>query len=89
MSSLSTLNDAADRVGIRLAPRAGRDRSSNPGPRSSSVRIFRLAVVYWSAHRSPFSVEASGEVHDAVQAIIESRLGYVRRFQLDSPLLPS
>lgn len=30
--SLSTLNDALDRVGIRLAPRAGRDRSSSLGP---------------------------------------------------------
>ncbi|KAF9777468.1 hypothetical protein BJ322DRAFT_573379 [Thelephora terrestris] len=30
----------------------------------------------------PRFVEASGEVHNAVQAIIESRLGYVRRFSI-------
>jgi len=88
LSFLSTLNDATGRVGIRLAPRAGRYRSSNLGSRPPSVRIFRLAVVRQCAYHSPFSVEASGEVHNAVQAIIESRLGYVRDFQLDSPLFP-
>lgn len=30
-----------------------------------------------SAHDCSFSVEASGDVQNAVQAIIESRLGYV------------
>lgn len=89
MSSLSTQNDAVDRVGVRFAPRAGRHRSSNLVSGPSSVRsILRLAVVYQCIHHRPFSVEASGEVHNAVQAIIESRLGYVRRFQLDSPLFP-
>jgi len=34
---------------------------------------------------SLFSIEATGEVHNAVQAIIESRLGYV---QLDPPPFP-
>lgn len=87
LSFLLTLNNAIDRVGIRLSPRAGRDRSSNLGSGPSSVRISCLPLVYRRVHRSLFSVEASGEVHNAVQAIIESRLGYVRRVQLDSPLL--
>lgn len=50
-----------------------------------------VPLVGWGlpgAHDCLLSVEASGEVQNAVQAIIESRLGYVRSFESesDSPL---
>lgn len=50
----------------------------DPGP-----RLYVSSVWQWIPASSllPRSVEASGKVHNAVQAIIESRLGYVRRFQ--------
>ena len=45
LSYLLALNDATDSVGVRLAPRAGRHRSSNLGSRLPPVRSFRLVVV--------------------------------------------
>ena len=53
------------------------------------MSISYLVVVCRSTHHFPSSVEASGKVHNAVQAIIESRLGYVHRFNPIRRFFPS
>jgi len=51
----------------------------DPDPRLCVPSVLRRFVtVFIPLSLSLFSVEASGEVHNAVLAIIESRLGYVR-----------